>query len=302
MDGFWHDMAWVVPLRSPCLTAVADGFNYLGYAPFFMMALPLVYWLWDKSVGTRLALLVIMVAVTNGVLKDIFDDPRPPPDLRLDPRVDNSYGLPSGHAQVATAMWLWLAYELRRAWFWPIAILIAVGVCLSRLYSAVHDIEDVAVGILLGFASIALLVFFTSDRFAGWRRLPPAIQIGALLLGHLPFWFFWPEPDGAGTKIAIGGLLVGWWAGVLIEQRHIGYRRHPNWLIAILAAAAGLAIIVFGLQHLSTGLEHLGVWKVAARWLQYAAVGLFTTALAPWLFQKLGAARADFARPAVATG
>lgn len=300
MEKFLHDMSWVVPLRSDWATAVADGFNYLGYAPFFIMALPLAYWLWDKGVGTRLTVLVVLVAVTNGFLKDLFDDPRPPGELQLDPRVDRSYGLPSGHAQIGVAMWLWIAYELKQRWFWPIAILIALGVCLSRLYVAVHDVEDVLAGIALGLVSIGLVMFFVSDAFKGWRALNPAIQIGAILLAHPLIWLVWPEPGGPGTKIAIGGMLVGWWAGVLLDQRAIHYQRHPNWAIAIAAAAVGLAIILIGLTKIAAPLEAAGLWPPAARWLQSFAIAFFATAVGPWLFQKLGAARSSAAPSYVA--
>lgn len=293
MDGFLHDMTWVLPLRSETATHVANAFTWFGYTPFFVAALPLIYWLLDKHAATRVALVVMFTGITNGLLKDIFDDPRPPAELHLDGRVDNSYGLPSGHAQVAFAMWLWIAWELRRRWFWPIAIFIALGVTLSRLYLAVHDIEDVLVGAGLGIASLFVIRWLVSPAFHGWRSLPPFVQLGVIALAAAVLWWFWPEEGGPGTKFAVAGMLLGWWAGVLLDQRAIHYRRHENWLVAIVAAAAGLAIIFFGLQKIAPLLMEAGLEAIWAATIQYFVIAFFVTALAPLLFQAVGAARRE---------
>lgn len=293
MDAFLHDLSWVLPLRSETTTAIANAFTWLGYAPFFIALLPVLYWLVSKEVGTRVAMLVIFTAVTNGLLKDIFDDPRPDAAFALDGRVDGSYGLPSGHAQVAFAMWLWLAIELKQRWFWPVAIFIALGVSLSRLYLGVHDVEDVLAGSLLGLASIGLMAWFFSPAFDGWRALNPLVQLAGIVAFEVILWVTWPEPGGPGTKFAIGGMLLGWWMGVLIEQRSIHYKRHENWALALLATVAGLAVIFLALSKIEPALMDLGVGKVWARYTQSFLITLFATALAPRLFQLVGAARRE---------
>lgn len=295
MEGFWHDLSWVGALRTPFRTDLANVFTELGYAQFFIAFLPIAYWLWDKRVGTRLALLVILTAVVNGFLKDLFQDPRPDLAFSLDGRVDptTSYGLPSGHAQVAVAMWLWLAWEIRRWWAWPVAVLIALGVIASRVYLGVHDVEDVTVGAIAGLASLPVFAFLLSDTFAGWRAQRWFIHLLGLVALQVALWVFWPGPNGPGTKFAVGGLLTGWWMGVLIEQQYVRFRRHENWLIATAAAAVAIAVIFLGLTHIEAGLMALGVEKVWARWTQYAAVALFITAAAPWLFLQAGAARRE---------
>ncbi len=293
MDNFLHDMSWVVPLRSETGTAIANAFTWLGYPTFFIAMLPVLYWLVNKEAATRIALLVMFTGITNGLLKDIFDDPRPPSEFSLDGRVDNSYGLPSGHAQVAFAMWLWIAIELKQRWFWPIAIFFALGVALSRLYLGVHDIEDVLAGAALGLASIALLSWFFSPAFNWWRALNPFIQLGVMVALSAVLFVTWPEPGGPGTKFAVAGMLLGWWSGVLLDQRYIHYRRDDNWIVAIAAAAVGLAVVLLALPRVAPGLAELGIDKVWAATAQYFLTAIFVTALAPWLFQRVGAARRD---------
>ncbi len=287
MDAFLHDLSWVLPLRSEWATHVANAFTFAGYAPFFFIILPIGYWLWDKAMFTRLALLVILTGVTNGFLKDLFNDPRPPIAFALDQRVGGSYGMPSGHAQVAAAMWLWIAWELKKAWVWPIALLLVAGVSLSRLYLGVHDVEDILSGLALGVASLFLFRWFLSGAFAPWRALSPLIQIGVILLGQAAIYFIWPEEGGPGVNFAVGGLLLGWWGGVLYETRYVHYARHRNLLVALGAAALGLAVIFLGIMRIAGLLAPMGLGVTAAQWIQAAILGFFVTAIAPRAFQLL---------------
>ncbi|MFT3808394.1 MAG: phosphatase PAP2 family protein [Micropepsaceae bacterium] len=292
MDGFLHDISWVLPLRSETATHIANAFTWLGYPQFFIALLPVIYWLIDKNTATRIAMVVIFTGVTNGLLKDIFDDPRPPGEIfALDGRVDKSYGMPSGHAQVAFALWLWLALELKQRWFWAVAIVFAFGVTLSRLYLGVHDVEDVLSGAAIGIGSIFLLRWFFSPTFNGWRAVNPAIQLCLILGFEAVLWYAWPEEGGPGTKFAVGGMLLGWWMGVQLEQRNISYQRHPDWLTAIAATILGVIVIFLALPAIEPTLMAGGMEKHWARWAAYFVTAVWVTAAAPVIFQWLGAAR-----------
>jgi membrane-associated phospholipid phosphatase len=288
MDSFLHDMSWVVPLRSPELTRIFSAITLLGYFEFFLVMLPLGYWLWDKALFTRLAILVGIVGLSNSFLKDLFQDPRPPIGLALDGRVGDSFGLPSGHAQVATAMWLWLAYEIKRPWAWIVAIVTAAGVCASRLYLAVHDIEDILGGILLGLGSIAVFAVLISDDLKAWYNLNPAIQLAAIAALAPLMWLIWPRHPLPPSIYALVAFIFFWWLGRAIEQRAIQYKRHKNWLVAGFATVAGIAVL-FGFMWISAKpLEALP--KDAALAIQFAVISLYVTALAPAAFRALGLA------------
>ncbi|MCK6553137.1 phosphatase PAP2 family protein [Candidatus Binatia bacterium] len=289
MTSVWHDLHWVLPLRSEAMTAVMNGFTALGYVPFFLACLPLGYWLWDKGLFTRLAVLVVMTALLNAFLKDAFHDPRPDPAFALDARVGDSYGMPSGHAQVAAAMWLWLAYELRRAWVWVAALAIVAGVSFSRLYLGVHDVEDVVIGLAAGFASLAIFRLLLSDRFRHWHDLHPLAQLALLVAVQPIVWLAWPGPDGPGGASAILAFLLGWWAGVLYDRHRIGFRRHQSWTVALVAATLGIAFLFAFLDPLQRGLVAAGIGKTAAIWIQMLLVALYVTVIAPALFRAAGA-------------
>jgi len=288
VETWLHDLSWVLPLRSGTATVIFNGFTALGYLPFYLALLPLGYWLLDKAMFTRLAILVMVTATLNAFLKDLFADPRPALEFALDPRVGESFGLPSGHAQVAAVTWFWLAWELRKPAFWLVATLVVAGVCASRVYLGVHDVEDVLVGLMLGIASVILFECLLSDRFAAWHRLSGRVQIAIILAVQPVVWLLWPTPDGPGAVSAIGAFLVGWWAGVLYDRHRMDFRRHPSWGRALVAATAGLIVTFVVLGRLETPLLALGLGETATRWIQTLVMGVFVTAVAPWLFRRSG--------------
>jgi glycerophosphoryl diester phosphodiesterase len=285
MESFLHDISWVVPWRSPALTQVFTALSVLGYTEFFLVMLPLGYWLWDKALFTRLAVLIGLIGLSNSFLKDLFQDPRPAAALALDGRVGDSFGLPSGHAQVATAMWLWLAHEIKRPWTWAVAIAIALGVAFSRIYLGVHDVEDVLAGIVLGLAALVIYRGLLSDDFTFWHDLHPAFHLAAIASLAPLFWLAWPQPPLPASVFALVAYLFFWWFGRQIEARWIDYERHGSWLVAGLAASVGIAVLFALMQGASAALAAAGVDKGAALAIQFGLISLYVTALAPAAFR-----------------
>ena len=290
MESFLHDISWVVPLRSDVLTPVFRALTLLGYTEFFLVLLPLGFWLWDKAAFTRLAILIGFVGITNTFLKDLFQDPRPPVEFALDPRVGDSFGLPSGHAQIATAMWLWLAYEIRRTWAWVAAIVIAIGVGASRIYLGVHDMEDVLGGTLLGLASFVIYRGLVSDQFKAWHDLNPALQLAGIAALAPLLWFAWPR-ELPPSMLALVAFMLFWWLGKTVDQRWIRYERHANWAIAGAAAVVGIVGLFALMKVLGDQLLAAGLAKDLATIVPFAASSLFVTAVAPALFRLARAAR-----------
>lgn len=288
MDTFLHDIAWVLPWRSPAATQVFTALSLLGYTEFFLVMLPLGYWLWDKALFTRLAVLIGAVGLTNFFLKDLFQDPRPVAAMALDGRVGESFGFPSGHAQIATAMWLWLAYEMRRAWAWPLAILIAAGVGLSRIYLGVHDVEDVLGGTLIGLATIVIFAGFLAPEFKAWL-LPRAALRLALVAALAPLaYVIWPHAPFPVAMFALVGFLFFWLLGRELEPRFVAYRRPANWFAAGALAIVGV-VVLFGLMKLiGDALQAAGLTKDHALAVQFAFSALYVTLLAPAAFRFTG--------------
>lgn len=283
MESFLHDISWVLPLRSDTATVVFNAFTLAGYTPFFLVLLPLGLWLWDKALFTRLALLIGLVGLSNTFLKELFMDPRPPNAFALDGRVGESFGFPSGHAQIAVAMWFYLAMEIKRTWAWIAAAIIASGVCFSRIYLGVHDVEDVLGGALIGLACIFIFKGLEHERMI--TEAHPAAQLLGLAVIAPIAWALWPRagqmPE---AMLALTAFLFFWWVGRLIEERWVNYQRHGNWAVAIIASVAGVAVLFVLLKLTGDAAAAAGA-KSFAQAVQMSVIALYVTAIAPALFR-----------------
>ena len=289
MNELLHSLDWVLPLRSDELTPLMRFFTLLGYEKFILFFLPLGYWAWHRGVFLRLLVLVAFTALLNAWLKDFWQDPRPPVALRMDHEVGDSFGLPSGHAQIAIVIWLWLAWELRRGWAWLVAGVIATGIIFSRLYLGAHDVEDVLGGALLGIAT--LLVFEWVRRWDWWREAHAGWHLVLILLAFSCAWLSWP-----GAAPSYVPLLAGMLLGVLFGYRQLAFSAEVVLWRRLAAAVLGALAFIL-LQKVLKLAGAAWPWQpLAWQGLRGLAMGLFVAWLMPWLLVRLGllaAARRD---------
>jgi membrane-associated phospholipid phosphatase len=284
--NFLHNMDWVLPLRSDGATHLANAFTWLGYTTFFLIALPLSYWLWDRGRAMRLVILIAITAVINGWLKDLWQDPRPDPKYWLDQRVLGSYGRPSGHAQVAIAMWFWIAYELKRPWAWAAAAFIVAAVCLSRLYLGVHDIDDIVTGLTLGVIGIFIFMWFLSPTFAAIRNMPGVAHLAIIVAVGVVLFLTWPNGEKPDSTVGVLALLFGWVVGAQMDHRLAPNEPVlPAWWLRVLMGIVGV-VVLFALQtSLVKAVHALGVEGTPASYAVSALLGFYMTGIAPWAFR-----------------
>ena len=283
-----HDMDWVLPLRSDTATIVANGFTWLGYATFFLIALPLTYWLWDRAKAMRLVVLIAITAIINGFLKDLWQDPRPDIRYALDPRVEDSFGRPSGHAQVAFAMWMWIAYEIKRPWAWGVAAFIVAGVCMSRLYLGVHDLDDVLTGLALGVVGMMLFIWLLSPTFAKLRNLPLVPHLLLIVIVGVVLFYVWPNGHSPHEIVGLLALLFGWFVGADMDRRLAPSTPVlPNILGQIAMAVGGIIVLFAFRAALTKGALALGLEGTAVEYSISALLGFYMTGLAPMGFRAV---------------
>ena len=133
-------MEWVLSIRAEWLTPLMKAFTFLGDEEFFLLFLPLAYWLWRKDVTGRTGIILLLTFVINALLKGLFQVPRPDTIEHLVHADDWSF--PSGHSQGAMVLWGWLAYELKEKWAYVTALVLILGVGFSRVYLGVHFPTD----------------------------------------------------------------------------------------------------------------------------------------------------------------
>ena len=125
------------------LTVPMKFFTFLGSEEFFLLFLPVIYWCVDAGLGLRLGAMLLFNSGVNDFFKLAMHGPRP---YWFSTQVqalssETSFGVPSGHAQMAVGLWGVLAAYTRRGWAWamttltPAWLMASVG-CISLLSCA----------------------------------------------------------------------------------------------------------------------------------------------------------------------
>ena len=257
------------------LTPVMEFFTWLGYPQAYMILIAVIYWSIDRKLGLRLAIFLPVAASVNSILKQAIHAPRPYwVDQHIKAiRVSNGFGMPSGHAQAATA-WIYAASQLKRGWFWITAIVMVVMVGLSRIYLGVHFPSQVVAGWIIGMLVAVLFICFESGVTGGLLRLSTGKQLVLifsvtmilLLLGALFVFLMkkWELPaewirnaadDLAGRDETIlssiglhsiagnAGGFMGTGMGAILSHRKGGFEVRGRWWSRVLRCLTGLSLI-----------------------------------------------------------
>jgi membrane-associated phospholipid phosphatase len=286
MTGWLHNMEWAIAIRSDALTPVFKAFSAMGYGGFYLLFLPIGYWAINKRIFTRLALLLVFSSLLNAYLKDLFQDPRPDPMFQLDPGVGTSFGFPSGHSQIAVTTWFWLAWEVRKRWTWALSVVLVAGICFSRLYLGVHDLEDVIGGIGIGLVLFGIFAFLNGEKFRWRQAITPIWQLVIIGLIEATFFLTWPGellPEALG----FGLFLLGFWVGVILDRKRLYFEKHPDKWRVIVSCILGIAVFIAVNKGFS-GISNLfGNYGDLVKIILALVLGAYISALAPWMFQRL---------------
>ena len=269
---------------SPALTVFFRLVSAMGTEYFFLLALPVVFWCVDHRKGLRLGLFVIVSAVTNAWLKEVFMQPRP---YDLDPSVgmgrEITYGLPSAHSQNSAVLWGVLAPWIRKPLGLILALVLPLLIGLSRVYLGVHFPSDVFLGWALGgFFAFAHMIWGDSledltKKIPGrvWILLAAAASLGMNALNR--------------NETGLPGALLGVTAGAVLAARLARFDASSGSLgkkaLRFLVGAAGGAVIYFGLKVVFPGRESASY--ALFRFVRYGILGAWVSLGAPWAFLRL---------------
>lgn len=301
----------------PQLVGVMSLVSALGTEEFYLIFLPAFYWCVNKRLGRQLGYVFLLSALVNNILKNTFRQPRP---FWIEPGVQLSeaegYGIPSGHVQNATAVYLLLAAQVRRVWAWLLAFLYIALMGFSRFYLGVHFIQDLAVGFAVGLLILgAFLAWQTafyerySKQILGRRLLlmilVPAIlavvYVGLLLLlgppdTGVPWAAYIPAAELNGHEDVVSTVagLLGFGVGILLESSRIRFRvEGPLWQ-RVVRYLLGVIVAVGIWAGLRAIFPSEPPWvALPLRFLRYLTLLLWVTYFAPWVFVRLRLASAD---------
>ncbi len=293
------------------------AFSFLGTEDFYILVIPIIYWSFDSALGLRIGVIMLFSSGINTIFKFAFHLPRP---YWINTEVqalsaESSFGVPSGHAQNAIAIWGMVGSYFRKNWVWIISLFFIIGISLSRLYLAVHFPLDTVVGLLIG-----LLLLLTVNRVwapvSAWAKEQSLLKLilvslagtlSMLFLGVFIAWIFrdWAMPvewmqnavragDEAPHPFSISGLvstsatLFGLFAGVAWIEQHGGFDAAGSAqqkLLRYLLGVVGLAVFYLGLKMVFPSGENLVAYIF--RYLRYALVGFWVSGVAPFIFLKV---------------
>lgn len=299
-----------------------------GNTEFFLLILPVLYWLVNRRLGVRMATLLLASIVVGSILKIAFYGPRP---YWIDARVqllsgdEPTFGVPSLHAMNAVVMWPLLARYIQRWWAWLVALLLIALSGIARVYLGVHFPSDVIVGWLLALLLLLLWWRWAKPIGDGFVQLTSAQQqmialflsIGIVLLGAvvrlltLIFWDpavgwvgRWPQHAdrlvdafSLGDVVTAAAVFAGMVGGLLLtkEQASFATKGSPlQWVGRYFIGVLGVLLLWKGLDVVFTLIAAddtaLGY---ALRYIRYSLIGLWIFGLAPLVFVKAGLAEQD---------
>jgi membrane-associated phospholipid phosphatase len=302
------------------LTPVMKFFTFLGYEQFYLIVAPAILWCIDATLGIRLGLFLMINGSVNMAFKIAFHGPRPywySSQVTVLGGAENSFGVPSGHAQNAVVVWGTMAQRIKRSLAWAIAIFIMIMIGLSRIYLAVHFPHDVLIGWILGVIMLLVLLFLEKPaiqwikRFSIWTQLLLIFLFSLLLIfiviiaklslqgwsipmqwvnnAHLAF----PDealltPLSLHNFLSSPGAFFGLAAGWIWISKLGGFITKDTWMKLVIRYVLGLVgvlILYIGLGSLFPETED--VLSYALRYIRYALIGFWISGFAPWLFVRL---------------
>jgi membrane-associated phospholipid phosphatase len=315
MDFLTNGIDWVLAVQSlgAWLELPMRFFSFLGDENFFFMVLPLLYWSVDARLGLRVAFILISSNFLNSFIKLLFASPRPYwISTQVQPlAVETTFGIPSGHAQNAVALWGIIAEGTRKRAAWVAALTLAFLIGLSRLYLGLHFAWDVIAGWLIG--GLLLLAFLALwNPVSTWiasqslaRQIGLAFVASLIMIG-LGAWQAirldgyvlpqeWidnalragdaPAPVSMENFLTSAGTLFGLASGLAWITSRGGYQADGPFLSRVLRYVIGLIGILIlwrGLGAVFPRDENLLAYLL--RYFRYTLVGFWISAAAPWLF------------------
>ena len=289
---------WIQEYSSPLLDTIFKAITFLGNEEYYILSIPLLFWLYDKKFALRFGIFFLLNAYLNSFIKHIFKVPRPPQELH---KIEQGgYSFPSGHAQGNTGFWGYLAVQVKRRWAYILAAVILCLVAFSRVYLGVHFPSDIIVGILVGLVWITIYEIVARRvklKMNLWQwLLASAVFCAVLLAIH-------PVGDG---PLTMGFMLGALW-GYRLESDYVGFHPRGNWWQGILKAVlgiAGLFALRMGLKPLLMSIlnhpeEATSLYHVAT-FIRYFVLGIWVALAAPWFFRLIGLENRDKAQNAVA--
>lgn len=214
----------------PFLKYFFSFFTMLGEPVSLVLIVIFFYWCFDKKLGIKIAISILMVNVTNGMIKNIFKRIRPyavneqieciiPAERKYDinDMAKQGFSFPSGHAMCTSNLLTTLYQEKKNRKLLAIGSLIVFLVCLSRVALGVHYPTDVLIGVVFG-----ILPSIVIDKLYGKMEKK---HFYLILIVYSCLGFFYCRSN---DYYSIVGLIIGFLSGDLFDERYVNFENTTN--------------------------------------------------------------------------
>jgi membrane-associated phospholipid phosphatase len=297
---------------SSTVQAIFNAITYLGEPVVFMVIIAILFLAYNKKYAKNLALSLLFSYYLNGIFKEVIQDGRPATNTDLTEElgvIESSYGFPSGHTQSALSFWGYISYEFKDIKKYnqiptiPIILSVIIFlVTISRVIIGVHDLQDIIGALLLGICFLLAYIYIEpiiTPRFNKLNFITKlVITIVVALVLFLIGTFIWPRayvalatqnfpPDypDAGAFGLVGGVLLGFGVGYLLEAEYVKY--DPSMLNTknkIINIVIGIIILFVSFLPFEYLLE---IDSVFYRFFRYALVSFLLTYVVPLICKKI---------------
>jgi len=281
-------------IGNPFLDSFFSFATMLGEQYVIIAVITWVYWNVSKKEGFLLTYLFIISVWLNSLLKVAFHTQRPFQALEeiTGKRVHTAtgYSFPSGHTQGATTMFTTLALQIKKPWFWVLAMVLSVLVAISRVYLGVHWPVDVLFGFILGLIIPLILYAFLAKTFENNKKFYKVLYLTliviyffAIVLLILNNFILDNNMDYSGY-FKLTGVATGAIAGFLFEESKFPYKIEANSGIKFLRYVIGISTTI----GIMLGLKVLFPEGELFDYTRYILVGAWISGLYPIVGLKIG--------------
>ncbi|MFA7635389.1 MAG: phosphatase PAP2 family protein [Bacillota bacterium] len=277
-------------IATPGLDKVVKVVTDLGSVSFYMIAIPIIYWCVNKSLGFSLGMITSISSYINVGLKFIFKIPRPyvayphldAPDYLLN--TGTGWSFPSGHAQGTSTFWAYSAWQVKRAGFTALSVIIVAVVGLTRVYATVHYPTDVLVGTALGLIIVQLYMYLEHILAQRKTRISVGTAVAAsIVIPGVAFALSSISFELARESASLLGFTMGLGVGYALEKEYVKYDVRACLLIQVVKVLWGLAVLMGIRYGLKAILPEGSFWQM----LRYAVMALWGTYGAPLMFKAV---------------
>lgn len=290
--------------------------HYIGSASFFAIVLPILYLCFDRKLGIKLGVGLLLSGVVNGFSKYLFENPRPTHlsenIMLLKSHADEAaFGFPSGHSHISILVWGIVFLRFKNVYIRLLSLFFIIFTPFSRMYIGVHYPGDVIGGFIMGFVTLVFieLLFhrkpnFPELPFTNTQDKSKILRSISLLIMAITFSILFFQNNAStrahissfsqavSSSASMGGFLVG-----ILLLKYAFKTNYFDWSYAssvtdfslrFLILVPGIVLLYFGAGILGKTLfSNSDNYAYVYRYFRYFFLNLYIVLLAPYILKNI---------------